>query len=153
MTSILKASIVAIPALVLVCFPANVSAQSSLRERVAAAVQTVRNACAADISKFCGNAAPGDGRIVLCMQAHDDQLSPGCERVLYNASRNLDRALDRVSRIADACWNDIESQCGNAERVGQCVMAKAPSFSASCQSAITAVREAATEGMSTQGAR
>ena len=88
--------------------PTDVSAQSSLRERLAAAVQTVQNACAADVSKFCGNVTPGEGRVLLCMQAHDDQLSQGCERALYNASRNLDRALDRVSRIADACWNDIQ---------------------------------------------
>src|SRR5947208_15400242 len=109
MTSILKASLVALPVLVLVGLPADVSAESGIRERIAAAVQTVRNGCAADVSKFCGNVTPGEGRVVLCMQAHDDQLSQGCGFALYNASRNLDRALERVSRIADACWNDIEA--------------------------------------------
>src|SRR5215475_2838844 len=105
--------------------PSSASAQSGLRERVAAAVQAVQQACAADVSKFCGNVTRGEGRVLCCMQAFDDQLSQGCQMSLYQASRNLEGALNRVERIADACWSDIQAQCGNAERVGQCVMEKA----------------------------
>jgi hypothetical protein len=151
MTSIFKASLIAIPALTLIWLPTDASAQSGLRERVAAAVQNVRSACAADIGKFCGNVTPGEGRVMLCMQAHDDQLSQGCGFALYSASRNLERALERVSRIADACWNDIQAQCGDADRIGQCVMTKASSFSQGCQGTIAAVREATGEPTGTQG--
>src|SRR5215467_6387196 len=67
--------------------------QSSLADRVAAGVQAVERACASDINKFCPNVTRGEGRVLICMQAHDDQLSRICQLSLYLASRNLDRAL------------------------------------------------------------
>jgi len=122
--------------------PSTLSAQSSIRERVAAAIEAVEGACAGDIKNFCGNVSRGEGRVLLCMQAHDDQLSFRCQFALYRASRKLDRALDRVERIADACWNDIEKQCSNADRIGQCVMEKAPSLSPACQTVVAGIRQA-----------
>jgi Golgi apparatus protein 1 len=147
-----KAAIMSAALLAVVFAPTNLSAQQSLRERLAAAVQAVEAACAADVSKFCGNVTRGEGRVLVCMHAHDDQLSRGCQLSLYRASRNLDRALNRVEQIADACWNDIEAQCANADRIGQCVMEKAGSLSPSCQTIVTGLRQAA-EGLETRGAR
>ena len=147
-----KTAIVSAALLGVVWAPASLWAQSELRDRVAAAVQSVQQACAADISKFCGNVTQGEGRVLLCMQAYDDQLSRSCQFGLYRASRNLDRALNRVERIADACWNDIEVQCGNADRIGQCVMEKAGSLSPACQTVITALRQAG-QALETRGGR
>ena len=63
-------------ALAAVALPySNASAQSSLKERLAAAVETVEGACASDVRKFCGNVTRGEGRLLQCMQAYDDQLS------------------------------------------------------------------------------
>jgi hypothetical protein len=121
--------------------PTSLSAQSDLRERVAAAIEAVQGACAADISKFCGNVSRGEGRLLLCMQAYDDQLSRTCQFALYRASRKLDHALDRIERIADACWNDIETQCQDVP-IGQCVMDKAGSLSPACQTVVSGIRQA-----------
>jgi hypothetical protein len=126
--------------------------QPSLSDRVAAGMQAVEGACAADINKFCGNVSRGEGRLLVCMQAFDDQLSRGCQMSLYRASRNLERALNRVERIADACGNEIEAQCGNADRIGQCVMEKAASFSQPCQSVIAGLRQIG-QGLGTTGGR
>src|SRR6516164_7178454 len=57
----------------------SASAQSDPRERLAAAVETVEGACASDLKSFCGNVTRGEGRLVLCMQAFDDQLSKRCQ--------------------------------------------------------------------------
>ena len=76
------------------------------------------------------------------MQAHEDQLSRRCQLTLFRASRGLERAIDRVERIADACWSDIEAQCGNAERVGQCLVQKSGSLSQACQTVLTGLRQA-----------
>jgi len=99
---------------------ANPSASTppDLRDRLAAAVETVEGACAADLRNFCGNVTRGEGRLVLCMQAYDDQLSARCQFALYRVSRNLEAALDRVDRIADACWSDIQEKCGDGTRSG-----------------------------------
>ena len=37
----------------------SASAQPNLRERLAAAVETVEGACASDLKKFCGNVSRG----------------------------------------------------------------------------------------------
>jgi Golgi apparatus protein 1 len=122
--------------------PSISSAQSSLRDRVAAAIESVQGACASDISNFCGSVTPGEGRVLLCMQAHEDQLSRRCQFALYRASRGLERAINRVERIADACLQDIEAQCGNAERIGQCLVQKSGSLSQPCQMVLAGLRQA-----------
>src|SRR3974377_2115578 len=91
------------------------SAQPNIRERLAAAVETVEGACASDLKNFCGNVSRSEGRLVLCMQAFDDQLSKRCQFPLYRVSRNIEAALTRVDRIAEACWNDIQEKCGDAD--------------------------------------
>jgi|SRR5262245_8658115 len=141
MSTTAKTAIFSVAALTLIWMPSSASAQSSIRERVAAAVQAVQEACAADVAKFCGSVTPGEGRVLLCMQAHDDQLSQSCQMGLYRASRGLEQALNRVERLADACWSDIEAQCANADRVGQCIMEKAGSLSPPCQAVVAGIRQ------------
>jgi Golgi apparatus protein 1 len=107
---------------------------------VAAAVEAVHAACATDIDNFCSSVSRGEGRVLLCMQAHDDQLSWPCQFELYRVSRNLDRALDRVDRIADACWSDIQASCKDMS-IGRCVMEKASSMSPACQTTVAGIRK------------
>ncbi len=45
----------------------------------------VRAACAADISKLCPDAQPGNGSIRQCFATHRDQLSDGCKAALAAA--------------------------------------------------------------------
>lgn len=141
MVTNLRTAAVPIAMLAVVWTPPNLSAQSELRQRVAAAIEAVEGSCAADISKFCGNVSRGEGRVLLCMQAHDDQLSWRCQFALYRASRNLKGALGRVERIADACLDDIETHCRDVG-IGQCVMDKAASLSTSCQTVVGGIRQA-----------
>jgi hypothetical protein len=116
--------------------------KSNLRDRIAAAVEMIEGACATDVRSFCGNVTRGEGRLVLCMQAYDDQLSKRCQFALYRVSRNLGSILSRVDRIADACWNDIQEKCGDADKIGQCVMEKRTSLSQPCQTVINDLRQA-----------
>src|SRR5262245_15699425 len=44
------------------------------RSRMAAAIETVANACADDIDDFCGKVTPGGGRLAMCIRAHEDQV-------------------------------------------------------------------------------
>jgi Golgi apparatus protein 1 len=128
--------------LALIWTPSLAPAQSNLRDRVAAAIEAVEGACAADVANFCGSVTRGEGRVLLCMQAHEDQLSRRCQFALYRVSRGLDRAINRVERIADACMQDIEAQCGDAERIGQCLVQKSGSLSQSCQMVLAGLRQA-----------
>jgi len=45
------------------------------------------------------------------MMAHEDKVSNKCDYALYAATRNIERAIDRIEQTADACWPDIEKRC------------------------------------------
>src|SRR5215472_15614546 len=49
-------------------------AHSGLKDRLAAAVDRVEDACADDIEDLCGEVTPGEGRIAACVTANADQL-------------------------------------------------------------------------------
>jgi hypothetical protein len=73
---------------------------------------------------------------MLCIQAHEDQISVKCDYALFDASRNLERALDRVAQIANVCWNDIEKYCSNGFwRIPQCLTSQLVLLSPACQGA------------------
>ena len=58
------------------------SAQADLKDRLASAVETVEKHCGNDVNAFCGKVTRGEGRDLLCMQAHEDQLSRSCQFAL-----------------------------------------------------------------------
>ncbi len=45
----------------------------------------VRDACRADMQRFCADAAPGGGQRMQCMREHRDQLSDECKAALASA--------------------------------------------------------------------
>lgn len=119
-------------------FPTPDTRQSQLRERLAGAVQRVQAACRDELHNFCSTVTPGEGRVLLCMQAHEDKISKQCEMALFDASRNIQQATRRVERLADACWGDIQANCGGSGSIGQCIVDKRASFSLPCQAVIAA---------------
>jgi hypothetical protein len=139
MSMALKVAIISVPLVATLGLPSALLAQTGVRDRVLAAVDAIEATCSADIGRFCSHVSRGEGRLLLCMQAFDDQLSRRCQFALYRASRNLERSLDRVERIADACWSDIEANCTNADRIGQCLAEKVEKLSPGCQTVVGAV--------------
>ena len=110
--------------------------QSEFRDRIAEAMETLENACAADIDAFCGEVTPGKGRLALCMRAHEDQLSRRCWSALRRVGRNVERT---VERIAGSCWNEVQALCGEKDNIGQCVAQKKESLSSTCETIVTAL--------------
>ncbi|HET7756784.1 MAG TPA: cysteine rich repeat-containing protein [Steroidobacteraceae bacterium] len=45
-----------------------------------------REACQADMQKFCANVKPGHGRMRQCIIQHKDALSPACRDALLKAT-------------------------------------------------------------------
>ena len=45
-------------------------------EKLTARVAKFESACAKDIKKYCKTVTPGEGRMIYCMQAHEDKISP-----------------------------------------------------------------------------
>jgi len=119
-------------------------AQNSLagkvQARLAAAAQKIEAACSADVKTYCSSITPGDGRLVYCIMAYQDKISAKCDYALYEAGRNMERALDRIEATADACWNDIVKYCVNVPegggRIASCLAARKDSLSKTCKAAI-----------------
>jgi cysteine rich repeat protein len=116
---------------------AQTSIAEKARDRLGAAVQKLQTACGDDVTKYCSNVTPGEGRLLFCMMAHEDKISTKCDYGLYSAARNLDRAIDFVEQAADACWPDIEKLCANVPEGGggiaQCLVTRKSSVSPNCQ--------------------
>ena len=119
-------------------FPTPDTRQSQLRDRLAEAVQRVQDACRDELRNLCSTVTPGEGRVLLCMQAHEDKISRQCEMALFDASRNVQQATRRVERLAEACWGDIKANCAGSASIGQCIVDKRASFSPPCQAVIAA---------------
>jgi|SRR5215471_7164342 len=108
-----------------------------IEARLSAAVKKIEAACSDDLKKYCSTVTPGEGRLLLCMEAHEDKISTKCDYAVFEAARNLEHTLDRIAQVADACWNDIEKHCTNVAegggRIAQCLAAQKASLTPACQ--------------------
>jgi hypothetical protein len=111
-----------------------------MRARIAGAAQQLRAACGDELRNFCSTVTPGEGRLLLCMQAHEDKISRQCELALLETSRNIGHAVQRAETFAKACWQDIQTHCsGTGGSVAQCMADKRASLSPTCQAMVASV--------------
>ena len=117
---------------------AQTQIQSKFEDRLNAALKKIQAACDEDLREYCGAVTPGEGRLLLCLEAHEDKIASKCDYSLFEASRNLERALDSVAETADACWNDIEKYCSNVPEGGghivECLLGKKDAIALTCRS-------------------
>lgn len=110
-----------------------------MRARIAGAAQQLRSACGEELRKFCSTVTPGQGRLLLCMQAHQDKIGRPCELALLETSRSIGSAVRRVEDIAEACWQDIQAHCsGRGGSVTQCMIDNRASLSPECRAVVAA---------------
>lgn len=132
----LKSSIVSAIA-VLLSLSGTVSAQGI--------VETVEQGCATEITTYCSQVSPGEGRLLACFYAHEDKLSGQCQYALYSASAQLDQAVSALDYLATQCRDDILKLCGEVQvgegRVLDCLKSNSASVSAACNQAVGDVTE------------
>jgi len=110
------------------------------RARIAGAVQQLRTACQDELRKFCSTVTPGEGRLLLCMQAHQDKIGRQCELSLLETSRNIGKAVSQMESFAQVCWPDIQVHCSGAGgSISQCVIDNRSSLSPACRAMVTAM--------------
>jgi len=51
-------------------------------ERAVAALSYVANECDEDLDKYCSSIAPGEGRLLECLDKHDKQVSKRCKQAI-----------------------------------------------------------------------
>lgn len=124
-------------ALVVVAASASsVAAQQPLAEQVL-------DGCKTELKNWCQSVTPGEGRLLACLYAHEDQLSGQCEYALYDAAARLERAINALTFVASECRGDIESLCAGVEagegRIIECLNKNAGKLSKPCNQAMTDV--------------
>jgi PRC-barrel domain len=124
--------------------------RSQMQSRVAAAAERIQSACRMELQNFCGTVTPGEGRLLLCMQAHEDKLGNQCGLALFETSRNIQEAARRVERVADACLSDIQTHCTGGGSIAQCINEKRSLLSPACQAAAAELRPPSQQAASPQ---
>jgi len=101
-------------ALLLLTLPA-VAAEDPLQKGVQGALDTFTQGCQQELITFCKNVTPGEGRILACLYAFQDQLSPKCEYALYDSVSQLDRTLTNLSYVVGECRDDLKKNCAEVK--------------------------------------
>ena len=112
----------------------------AILEKLTAQIQTLENSCGEDIKKFCSTVTPGEGRVVYCMKAHEDKISPNCAFELDDLEADFQNVLDQFKEAVRACQSDIAKLCGQTApgqgRIAACLAANKASVTQTCVEAV-----------------
>src|SRR5215471_3101657 len=78
-------------------------------------IKSVKEGCEKEMTSFCKDVTPGEGRILACLYAYEDKLSTRCEYALYDASAQLEHATASLTYVANECKADLEKHCAKVE--------------------------------------
>jgi Cysteine rich repeat len=132
----------------LVCFsadsvPAQTEVAKTILEKLTDRVAKLESACAKDIKKYCTTVTPGEGRMIYCLQAHEDKISPKCVFELEDAATTVQAAADALRDGVIACKAEINGVCGNIKpgqgRIAACLLANKSTASTACMESITKI--------------
>jgi len=73
----------------------------------------VKKACNTELTTFCKGVMPGEGRILACLYAFEDQVSDKCVYALYDAATDLDKAITALKYAASQCAGDLDKFCAD----------------------------------------
>jgi hypothetical protein len=117
---------------------------STILEKLGARVQKFENACGDEIKRFCQTVTPGGGRMINCMQAHDDKISPACSFELSELEVDLQEVDDQLKQAVRICQGDISKLCDKTQpgqgRLAACLNANRSSVSRGCVEAIEKIQ-------------
>ena len=105
-------------------------------------VGQIREACAGDAKSFCGTVTPGDGRMALCLLAHEDKVSDQCVDAFFDAANQIELAISNLVRAASACEPDAVKLCGSVASKGaivQCMAQNKPNLSTACRDELASI--------------
>ena len=124
---------------------AQTDVMNAIAERLAAGIQKLETSCGEDIKKFCSTVTPGDGRILYCMQAHEDKISPACAYDLNEVEGQVQATADHLREAVNACRGDIDKFCAKTQpgqgRIAACLAANRTSVSKNCVAAVQKLQE------------
>ena len=112
-------------------------------------LQNYQNACADETNKYCSTVTPGEGRLLYCMQAHEDKISAKCAYELGEAAARFQTSEDNLRDAINACKTEITGVCGKTPpgegRVAACLIANKSTLSKNCAEALQKIEAMAAQ--------
>jgi hypothetical protein len=103
-------------------------------------IESVVKGCDKELTTFCKDVTPGEGRGLACLYAFSDKLSAQCEYALYDAAAQLERALTALTYVANECRTDLKNYCADIKpgegRLLQCIDKNDSKVSKRCKEAL-----------------
>jgi hypothetical protein len=100
-------------------------------------IETVAKGCEKELTSYCKDVTPGEGRILACLYAHSDKLTGQCEYALYDAAAQLERFVAALSYVANECDADLERFCADiAVGEGKCLDENSSKINERCSQAL-----------------
>jgi hypothetical protein len=110
------------------------------RETAQEALGTFAQECEQELATWCKGVHPGKGRLLGCLYAYEDKLSPACAYALYGAAAQLERALSSLTYTENECRDDIAHYCADIKqgegRLFDCLQKNEAKLSSRCQTAL-----------------
>ena len=121
----------------------------SILEKLTARIEKLEKSCAKDIKKYCRTVTPGEGRMIYCMQAHEDKISAKCAFELEETATSVHTSADALKDAVIACKAEINGVCGKIPpgngRIAACLIENRSVASTGCAEAIRNVEAMATQ--------
>jgi hypothetical protein len=102
-------------ALTTLCISFPALATDPLTKGVQDALDTFTEGCQQELTTYCKDVEPGDGRLIACLYAFQDKLTPRCELAFLDSVNQLDRTLTNLSYAVSECRDDLKSLCGEVK--------------------------------------
>ena len=103
-------------------------------------INTIADGCKVELEKYCSQVTPGEGRVLACLYAHEEKISPKCEYALYDAAVQLERAVSALAYVANECDADMEKYCESVAagegRLADCLKKQGKNVSERCRGAM-----------------
>ena len=78
-------------------------------------IESVAKGCEKELTSYCKDVTPGEGRVLACLYAFSDKLSGQCEYALYDAAVQLERFVAALAYVANECDDDLEKHCSGVQ--------------------------------------
>ena len=106
-------------------------------EEIKSKLEEVQKACSGDVEKLCKGVKPGQGRILQCLKAHKDEVSPECKQWVATKGEEIKSKLEEVQK---ACSGDVEKLCKGVEpgegRIPKCLWQNREKLSPECKASM-----------------
>ncbi len=121
----------------------------AIQERLAAQIAKLESSCGDEINKYCNTVTAGAGRLLYCMQAHEDKISAKCAYELEETATKFQASADNLRDAVNACKAEITGVCGKTApgqgRIAACLLANKSTLSKNCAEALQKIEALAAQ--------